>query len=99
MSETTLKFPCVHILPQTLWHSPACIIGNLEGLEAIRDLIESALANEHATAAVFADDGEGYRITVVHRHDMSDVPFGYTDEIASGRRDCPEWLMRALLHD
>lgn len=94
-TDQTLKFPCVHVLPQTIWHSPACIVGNREGLEALRAAIDDALTNERAKAVVFADDGEGYRITVVRRHDMSDVPFGYTDEIASGRRECPQWLMRA----
>lgn len=85
-------FPCVHILPQQCWHDPAFIVGNREGLTALRDAINDALIHESASTEVFADDGEGYRVAVVYRHDMSDVPFGYTDEI-TGRRRLPRWLL------
>lgn len=96
-NNTTAKpFPIVHILPQAMWHDEAAIIGNEEGLRALRNAIDAALTREVARAEVFADDGEGYHAVIVRRHDMSDAPFGYTDKMCSGRKMRPNWLRSAL---
>ena len=83
----------LHIHAQPHWHAEAYIVGNSEGLKALRDAIDKALENGHAATPhdekpVFVTDGEGYVVHVVKNDDKWDgeswnkAALPYTDEIA-----------------
>ncbi len=57
--------PLVHVYGQFTYHDDAVIRGNRNGLTALRDAIDRALAGIDDAAEVFANDGEGYRIVVM----------------------------------
>jgi hypothetical protein len=79
----------LHLHGQRAWHDEATIIGNGQALAALRDLIETALAEGNAKGEFFVADGEGYSLTVKLRP----APFGdptweearlpYSDPIAN----------------
>jgi hypothetical protein len=54
----------VHIRPQNYSHDSAEIVGTRNGLIALTDAINNALANTDGVAVVFASDGEGYEVRV-----------------------------------
>ena len=71
--------PLLHVYGQYCNHDSAHIVGNVEGLRALRDAIDQALAVRQsdvfssaspqpspaaASTNVFADDGEGYTVLV-----------------------------------
>lgn len=86
------EYPTLHIIAQPAWHAPAFIVGTPMALTMLRDAITEALAKGKSTATVEANDGEGYGVSVHRREDMSDVPFGYTDEMAKSDTPWPKWL-------
>ena len=98
------KEPIIHILPQDAYHDPAAIIGNKKGLTQLRDLLSAILAGAEVVTTgyctggiqVFCNDGEGYNITAAVRPDMSDVPCGYTYDMAKDNTPFPEWLIEAI---
>lgn len=58
----------LHLYAQPWEHSDAWIVGNREGLTALRDALNRALANEQTAPAAclqFVTDGEGYTCFVV----------------------------------
>ena len=73
----------LHIRSQSTYHDEAEIIGTKAGLEAALKAIAAALANRDGNASVFANDGEGYRLSVRCSNRVRDLgqPF-YVDEIA-----------------
>jgi hypothetical protein len=95
MSTTTA--PILNILSQSLWHDTAVIIGNREGLLALRHTIDAALLAGSACPTVAASDGASYRVAVCHRDDMADAPLGYTSHPAAEPEDLPwpDWLKKA----
>lgn len=64
MSGPVDQAPWVHITSQFHEHGEAYVTGTREGLVALRDALDVALAKGDATAEVFATDGEGYGIVV-----------------------------------
>jgi len=66
----------LNIYGQEAWHTEARIIGNREGLEALRQTIDDALTiavDEASTKQnpepLFASDGEGYEVIVECHND------------------------------
>lgn len=56
----------LHIYPQASWHEEAYVVGNIDGLVALRDAINRALGTGSPQAATeFPADGEGYRVLVL----------------------------------
>ena len=52
------------IYAQPAWHDDAIILGDREGLAALRAAIDAALATGYGTADTFVQDGEGYTLHV-----------------------------------
>jgi len=66
----------LNIYGQEAWHTEARIIGNREGLEALKQTIDDALrvpdgkaTTENDTEPLFASDGEGYEVIVEMHND------------------------------
>jgi hypothetical protein len=89
--------PILHIIAQTYHHQPAFVIGNQEGLTALRDAIDAALkGNDPAEAGVRPSDGEGYRVHVRCVTDCDNIPLGYTDgEACPDETPWPDWMIEA----
>ncbi len=78
-----MKIPFLHVYAQPFWHQEAFIVGNREALEALRDAIDSALAEDEGKAVVVAADHEGYDLHVYREEDQSyweNSMLPYTDE-------------------
>jgi len=98
------KEPCIHILAQDAYHDPAMIIGNKYGLIQLRNMIDDLInsydfvvkGNASGSIQVFCNDGEGYFLTVALRSDISDVPLGYTWDVAKDNKPYPDWLIKAV---
>lgn len=82
MSE---DFPVVHLYGQEMWHCEAFILGNAEGLRALRDAIDRALAAPGQPQAFepFVRDGEGYALAIACLDDetMGRAALPYHDEM------------------
>lgn len=89
-TETTT--PTVHIIAQPAWHAPAFIVGDRAGLQAMLNAIADAILNGKGTAELYANDGEGYAVSVHCREDLAGTPYGYTDEMARSGMPWPKWL-------
>ena len=69
------NLPCLHVYGQQCPHGEVWIVGNKEALEALQSAIGRALDSGcSATEEVFANDGEGYKVSVVCR------PFVFHDD-------------------
>jgi len=82
------KTPTLHIYAQDIFHAPAYVIGNREGLEQLRDAINIALVDGVASKVAFASDGEGYEIYVGKtstNKQWSNVQMPYTDHEFCGK--------------
>lgn len=57
----------LHLYAQDSWHMEAFIVGNQEGLIALRDAIDEALQSKkgQAVAHAFPTDGEGYEAHII----------------------------------
>lgn len=64
MSAKPILGTWLHIRPQLTYHAEATIVGTSDGLEALRDAVNAALAEGAGKATVFASDGEGYNLAV-----------------------------------
>lgn len=91
--------PIVHIIAQESEHDEALIIGNRAGLEALHKTLSTALAKRsgQTNALAFCRDGEGYRLCVIMREKMNDVPMGYTDPGARDNTKWPDWLLDRVI--
>ncbi len=80
--------PMLHLYAQPFWHAEAYIVGDREGLTALRDAIDAALDTGRGTASPFASDGEGYELEVlaVSTEDAWRLGVPYTDEMALDKR-------------
>ena len=62
----------LNIYGQWAWHTEARIIGNREGLVALRQAIDEVLKGDVITAkqktGIYASDGEGYEV-IIELHD------------------------------
>jgi hypothetical protein len=62
----------LHVHAQQAWHNDVWILGNRAGLEALKAVIESALASGHGSTCtpnhagcMIVTDGEGFEVFVV----------------------------------
>ena len=81
------QLPRVHIYGQYSWHEEAYIVGNVEGLIALRDAINSSIGQGQAKTEVMTGDGEGYDVHVIQVDSKlidSRLQLPYIDEIARG---------------
>ena len=77
----------LHIFNQYTWHDDAYIVGNREGLVALRDAINNYLETKQEEIEVLAGDGEGYDICITEVEDKlieTRLALPYSDEIALG---------------
>ena len=87
-----MKVAILHVHAQLAWHDDAVLVGNEEGLRALREAITEALeSGEGGHANVTAADGEGYQVVVKLRsadfgaRAWDDARLPYTDEVARER--------------
>lgn len=87
----------LHLIAQSLWHSPAFIVGDRAALERLIVDLTTALQTGQAVGQYFPNDGEGFKLHIrcVETADMAAVPIGYTDELAREDWGGPDW-MRAV---
>lgn len=86
------EIPVVHIYAQRSHHMEAVILGNKQGLEALRDAITIALSvgygcNGMGQTGVYVNDGEGYdiEIKVIEEIDIDKLPVPYTEDYAQDK--------------
>lgn len=87
MQEKEEKIPIVHIYGQLLWHDYVLIVGNKEGLNILKNVIDEALKNGKAKTEEypFCNDGVRYPIIIIFEEakDFIDgLPVPYTDKSA-----------------
>ena len=87
----------LNIYGQWYWHTEARIIGNREGLEALRQTIDDALTivvDEASTKQdpepLFASDGEGYEVIVEIHNDEWGLKGG-KDSFWNKEESAPEY--------
>ena len=85
---TTKVLPFLHLHAQPESHMEAWVVGNREGLMALRKALDEALESDERSASteeVFAADNEGFKVLVVvssaEEVDRKDVAFPYTSHI------------------
>lgn len=83
--------PIIHLYPNQSFHEPAYIVGNEEGLRALRAIIDVALVKRKASSEVFCNDGEGYDLHVIIAKDTGILAVPYTEEFAKERRENVKW--------
>lgn len=92
----------LHVYAQPWEHSDAWLVGNREGLTALRDALNRALASETTEPAgclQFVADGEGYACFIVpndadwQTEKWQKLYRPYTDETAKDRRSDEEVLV------
>jgi hypothetical protein len=90
-------FPQLHVYAQTTWHDDAFVVGNRQGLEALRAAIDAALSGGAGQAQPFVNDGEGFdaHVLLASEEDMAKLAVPYTGDDA---RDQPgaRWPWRLL---
>jgi hypothetical protein len=72
----------IHVYSPFLWHQDAKIIGTRPALEALRDALNHALANQgDAYIETFTNDGEGFDLIVkmVNEAEAENLAMPYTD--------------------
>jgi hypothetical protein len=86
----------LHLYGQEAWHDEAFVIGNREGLLALRALIDEALttgrakSKETSEEQIWVSDGEGYTINIIFEDGDWDSEFWnriampYSEDYASG---------------
>jgi hypothetical protein len=83
----------VHLWAGEIFHEEGYIVGNKEGLEALRRAIDYAIVNsdcdmcDSKTFHISTCDGEGYDIHVVVTKNTDEIALPYTHEYATERRD------------
>lgn len=82
----------LHLYPQPWFHEDAVIVGNRDGLLALQEAIDQALATGKASVTVEPSDGEGNDLLVLlldadwQSPGWQNLRLPYTDEIASDKR-------------
>lgn len=83
----------VHLWAGASFHEDGYIVGNKEGLEALRRAIDYALVNSDCdvsiskTFDIFTSDGEGYDLHVIVTKDTDKIALPYTEDFAEEHRD------------
>ena len=73
----------LHVYGQYAYHTDLIIIGNEEGLGALKMVIELALAHGQGNGEVSCNDGEGYTVIVVKVESDKELPVPYIAEWAT----------------
>lgn len=92
------KIPLLHIYSQEAWHDDAFIVGNTEGLKALRDAINQALKrqsnrSQSVSGPVSVSDGEYYTTVIVkidtdwQEEEWRELAVPYTWEHAKERNE------------
>ena len=82
----------VHLWAGASFHEDGYIVGNKEGLEALRRAIDYAIVNsdcdqsDSKTNGVSISDGEGYDIHVIITKNTHEIALPYTASFATERR-------------
>ena len=89
--------PLLHMHGQPSWHTEAYVLGNRDGLLALRAAIDAALGQGEGVADVMVADGEGYSLFAM----LEDAPWDspawervavpYTASDAAENRDDAIW--------
>lgn len=78
----------MHVFGQRLWHDTVTIAGDKEDILRLKETLEIALSQQHASASFFPADGEEYtvQISCTKPDDMKNMLLPYTDEDARDTR-------------
>ena len=79
----------VQIYCQYIWHDDAYIVGNRDGLIALRDAVDTALSDSgigQAKAELSVSDGEGYDVFIINAGNMEALILPYEANYATGYR-------------
>jgi len=82
----------IHLWVGAAFHENGYIVGNKEGLEALRRAIDYALVNSDCdvsiskTFGVSTSDGEGYDIHIISTKNTDEIALPYTASFATERR-------------
>lgn len=91
----------LHIRGQFSYHGEAYIVGSRAGLLALRAAIDEALEHGEGEAIAYANDGEGYAVTVRRTsrlRDMGSPP--YIDRLSEARANYErEWMQKTQRHN
>lgn len=90
--------PIIHVIAQVAWHDPAFIVGNREGLTALRAALDAALSSDSGSyCTAFVEDGEGFNLHVrcMTTPEMEGVPYGYTASDLCTSKSWPDWMKRS----
>ena len=83
------KYAVVHIYGQYAHHMEAIILGNRQGLLALKKAINTALGRPlgRGTQEVYVNDGEGYdiEIQVIKDEEIDKLPVTYTADYAQDK--------------
>lgn len=84
--------PWLHVYAQLMEHDDAYVVGTRAGLLALRNAIDTALADDAkatATTECFVGDGEGYslRVAVISQASAPYLAVPYTDNLAVEQRN------------
>ncbi len=88
----------LHIHGQVDWHGEAFILGNKDGLIALRNAINEAIkTTKPGKAEVCVSDGEGFHVYVImdnsswHDKSWMKAALPYTDEVAGEKNKDAVW--------
>lgn len=91
----------LHIRGQFTYHGEAYIVGSRAGLQALQTAINDALDSGEGESIAYANDGEGYAVTVRRTsrlRDMGSPP--YIDRLSEARADYErEWMQKTQRHN
>lgn len=89
------EYGILHIYGQMQWHGDSFIVGNTQGLKALRDAIDRALSDEgKGSMGAYVNDGEGFYTAVVrvdNKDTLDKLAVPYQDEMAKDHRDEAIW--------
>jgi hypothetical protein len=78
----------LHLYAQAMQHDEAIIIGNMDGLKALRDAVDAAISQHKGTgsASCFSSDAEGYDLHVLlaTEDEAKHLSLPYTDRELTG---------------
>lgn len=67
------------------WDGVACMVGNRDALEALRDAITTAIDTGAGGATFYCSDGEEYVLAIALEDEMDTVQCAYNGELAPQR--------------
>lgn len=92
----------LHVHAQGSFHDDVYIYGNREALEALASAIQLAIVNRVSMNEFFVNDGEGFRVIVIHNDaqwedkSWTDAATPYIDDFAAEQRKHAVWPLGLL---